>query len=234
MSSTPSSRATTRIVIADDHPIFRDGLVKLLEASPDFQVVGAAADGVHALELVATLQPDLLLLDLAMPRMAGLVALRELRTKSTQAKIILVTAAIDRSEIVTALQLGAHGIVLKESASEMLFKSIRAVMAGQHWVGRKRVTDLASTLRDLSSQGPQPSRKHFGLTPRELEIIGVILAGYSNNDIAVNFSISEKTVKHHLTNIFDKLGVSNRLELALFALHHNLAPAVLPAETKAS
>jgi two-component system, NarL family, nitrate/nitrite response regulator NarL len=230
MPSTPSGTDAVRIVIADDHPIFRDGLARLLEIEPDLKVIGAAADGAGAVELVATLRPDLLLLDLAMPGMAGLAALRELRSRSTQAKVILLTATIETAEIVSALQLGAQGVVLKESASEMLFKSIRAVMAGRFWVGRKRVTDLAATLRELSADRPRIGRRQFGLTPRELEIIGVILGGYSNNDIAVSFSISEKTVKHHLTNIFDKLGVSNRLELALFALHHNLVPPALPAE----
>ena len=227
-------RLPVRIVIADDHPIFREGLIKLLETKPDLLVVGAAADGDDAMKLVAELDPDVLLLDLAMPRMAGLVALRELRGGPTRTRIILVTASIDRTEIITALQLGAQGVVLKESASELLFKSIRAVMAGEYWVGRKRVADLATTLRDLQASHPRPSRKQFGLTPRELEIIAVILGGYSNSDIAAKVAISEKTVKHHLTNIFDKLGVSNRLELALFALHHNLAPETVPAENQPS
>ena len=125
---------------------------------------------------------------------------------------------------------------MKGSASEMLFKAVRAVMSGQYWVGRNRVPDLATSLRDLNASHPQPTRKQFGLTPRELEVIGVILAGYSNADIATKFAISEKTVKHHLTNIFDKLGVSNRLELALFALHHHLVDAtpVAAETTKAS
>ena len=103
-------------------------------------------------------------------------------------------------------------------------------MSGRYWVGRKAVADLASILREISAASPAPTRKHFGLTPRELEIISLILGGLSNGDIASRFSISEKTVKHHLTNIFDKLGVSNRLELALFALHHKLEPSPAPAD----
>jgi DNA-binding NarL/FixJ family response regulator len=230
MPSTDSSKHTIRIVIADDHPIFREGLIKLLETRPGLKVVGAASDGDEALPLVVQLQPDLLLLDLAMPRLGGLVALRELQGMSaaTNTRILVLTAAIERTELMTAFQLGAHGVVLKESASDVLFKSIQAVMSGRYWVGRKQVADLAATLRELSASSPAPTRKHFGLTPRELEIISLILGGLSNGDIASKFSISEKTVKHHLTNIFDKLGVSNRLELALFALHHKLEPASAP------
>jgi DNA-binding NarL/FixJ family response regulator len=227
MRSSDNRAGPVRIVLADDHPIFRDGLLKLLETKPQLSVVGAAWDGDEALRLVTSLEPDILLLDLAMPRMSGLVALRELRDTSTRTRILLLTAAIERTEIVSALQLGAKGVVLKESAGDMLFKAIDAVMAGHYFVGRKRVENLAATLRDLSASHPEPNRKQFGLTPRELEMIGAILAGYSNGHIAKKFSISEKTVKHHLTNIFDKLGVSNRLELALFALHHNLK--VVPA-----
>lgn len=239
MPSNPSPTAPVRIVIADDHPIFRDGLIRLIETTPGLSVVGTASDGGEALSLVSRLEPDVLLLDLAMPGMAGLVALRELNVAKTRTRILLLTAAIERTEIMTALQLGARGVVLKESASDVLFKSIRAVMAGQYWVGRS-VIDLASTLRGLSTASNPPPRRNFGLTPRELEIIGVILGGYSNGDIALRFSISEKTVKHHLTNIFDKVGVSNRLELALFALHHGLetpspdAPDSSPAGAQSS
>jgi two-component system nitrate/nitrite response regulator NarL len=233
MPLSTSASHVIRVVIADDHPVFRDGLIKLLEAAPGVRVVGVAGNGADTLDIVQQVEPDLLLLDLAMPRLNGLMALRALRERSTRTRSILVTASIDRAEIIMGLELGAQGVVLKESASDVLFKSIRAVMSGEYWVGRKGVSDLATALHDLAASHPLPTRKLFGLTPRELEIIGVILGGYSNIDIATKFSISEKTVKHHLTNIFDKLGVSNRLELALFALHHKLATPAPPLEVSA-
>ena len=229
MHSLDSAARPVRIVVADDHLIFREGLVKLLESRPGYHVVGAANDGDEALPLVQNLQPDLLLLDLTMPRMSGLVALRELRDMQVQVRIVILTASAERTDIVTAVQLGAQGVILKESASDVLYKCIQAVMSGQYWLGRKRVADLVTTLRQISAADPAPSRKHFGLTPREREIIGAILDGSSNAEIASKFAISEKTVKHHLTNIFDKVGVGNRLELALFALHHKIETASVTA-----
>jgi DNA-binding NarL/FixJ family response regulator len=123
---------------------------------------------------------------------------------------------------VTAIQLGARGLVLKESGAAVLLKGIRGVMAGQYWIGREAVADLLDVLRSLSASDGDAPRKDFGLTAREIDIIGAVVAAYGNKEIGERLQISEKTVKHHLTNIFDKLGVSNRLELALLAVHHRL------------
>lgn len=216
-------RNKIRILVADDHPIFRDGLRKLLEAEADFRVIGEASDGEEAVKLAHELKPDVLLLDLAMPRQPGLDALRELSAASTPVRTILLTVAIEKAQLVEALQLGARGVVLKETSTELLLKSIRSVVAGQYWVGREAVTDLVRVLRDLiPAAGEEAKKKAFGLTPRELEIVSAIVLGYTNKDIARKFTISEDTVKHHLTNIFDKVGVSNRLELALFSIEHRL------------
>ena len=213
------------IVIADDHPIFRDGLRRLLEAEPDLKVVGEASDGAEAVKMARQLKPDILLLDLAMPRHPGLEALRDLSegVNSTPVRVILLTAAAEKSQIVEALQLGARGAVLKCSATQMLLKAIKTVMAGEYWVGRETVSNLVQYLRTLAqSSSDEVRQKKFGLTPRELEIVAAVVVGYSNKEIAEYFRISEDTVKHHLSNTFDKLGVSSRLELALFAVKQSV------------
>ena len=214
---------TIRLAIADDHTIVRDGLRQLLETQSDFTIVAEATDGIEALERVRDTKPDVLLLDITMPRMSGLEVVAELERARSGVRTILLVAAIDRTEIIRALQLGARGVVLKESATELLYKAIRSVVAGQYWVGRDMVADLVETLGRLSSAAASPGDHHkFGLTRREIEVLALVAAGYTNREIASQYRLSEDTVKHHLTNIFDKTGASNRLELALFAIHHQL------------
>jgi DNA-binding NarL/FixJ family response regulator len=200
----------------------------MLQADSAVQVVGEARDGMEALAMARSLNPDVLLLDLAMPNVAGMDALRELTADSLNTRTIVLTGLIDKRQVLEALQLGARGVVLKDAIIEHLTACIRAVMQGQYWLDGHPVQNLVQVLRDLSAQTAPPPRRTYGLTARELEVVNLITEGCTNKDIAKTFGISEETVKRHLTNIFNKLGVGNRLELALFALNHNL----LPTESK--
>lgn len=208
-----------RIAIADDHQIFRDGLKRLLESEPGFKVVAEAADGVDAIRVTQEAKPDVLLLDVAMPRMGGIEAMGTPEVGST--RVIFLTAAIDPNELLRAVQFGARGVVLKESATRDLIDGIHRVMDGKLLIGAEIADDLAQAVRQTGSQRDRP----YGLTPREIEIIDAIAAGDSNREIGVRLNISLQTVKHHLTSIFDKTGTSSRLELALFAIRHGIVEA---------
>ncbi len=210
------------IVLADDHPVVRIGVRNMLAEEGGFSVVGEASDGDEAITQTLEQEPDILLLDLAMPRLPGLEAMRAIMNGTPTVKIILLTSTITTQQIIEALQIGARGIVLKDALADHLQTSIRTVMAGDYWIGGKRVVNLVSALHSLMQQAATPQKKTYGLTPREMEVVGCIVEGCSNRDIAKQFSLSEETVKRHLSNIFDKTGVSTRLELALFAIAHHL------------
>ncbi|HUD23018.1 MAG TPA: response regulator transcription factor [Acidobacteriaceae bacterium] len=215
--------ATIRIVVADDHPVVRFGVRNMLISEPGFEVVGEAEDGDEAVTQTLELEPDILLLDLLMPRLPGLEAMRAIMTRSPRVKIVLLTSTITQQQIIEALQIGARGIVLKDSVAGDLSQALRAVLGGDYWIGGERVANLVKALQGLMAQAAvAPDRKTYGLTPRELEVVACIVEGCSNRDIAKQFSISEETVKRHLSNVFDKTGVSTRLELALFTIAHKL------------
>ena len=224
-ASAPShgSSQHIRIVVADDHPVVRFGVRNILTSDLGFTVVGEAEDGDVAITETLEKEPDILLLDLQMPRLPGLEAMRAIMSRSPRVKIVLLTSTITTQQVIEALQIGARGIVLKDAVSGELSEALRAVITGDYWINGQRVVNLLKALHDLMQKAAAvPEKKTYGLTPRELEVVTCIVEGCSNKDIAKQFTISEETVKRHLSNVFDKTGVSTRLELALFAIAHKL------------
>jgi len=209
-----------RILVADDHAIFRDGLRKLLEVAEDVQIVGEASNGVECTKMLAKFKPDILLLDLRMPEKDGLGVLEEVNFDTLPTRVIVLTAAEDDRDVVRAMRLGARGVVLKQSASDLLLKSIRKVYDGEIWLDNRMTAEVIDALKKSSESGQR--REKPLLSEREKEIVQLVAQGFRNREIGEKLFISEQTVKNHLHNIFDKLGVSDRLELALYAIHHRL------------
>ncbi|HEV3201295.1 MAG TPA: response regulator transcription factor [Bryobacteraceae bacterium] len=226
------SKSKIRIVVADDHPIFRDGLCKLLALEEDFEVVAQAQDGRQVLDVLQQLEPDILLLDLKMPGLDGLATLQRLQAARNKTRVIVLTASDDKNEFVQAMKLGTSGIVLKQTATELLIKSIRKVHAGEIWLDSHTTAAVIRTFvaADETAAAAPPQqlspaprdRERSPLSQREREIVALVAQGFKNKEMAEKMFISEQTVKNHLHNIFDKLGVSDRLELALYAIHNNL------------
>ncbi len=218
----PTSYApqTVRIVIADQQPIFRHGLRRLLETDPRLVIVCETHDGARAAAAIRELRPDILLLGLNASGCWGVDMFREVAAKGGEVRTIVLADRLG-PEVAGALQLGACGVLPKDSTPDELFNSIHAVMAGHMWVGRGPTSNVSASLRKLKAARRQV--KAFGLTQREIEIVKAVMAGCSSTkDIAERSSISQNTVKSHLAHIFDKMGVSNRVELVQFAAHHRL------------
>lgn len=214
-----------RIIVADDHPVFRDALCQLLATEQGLQVLAQAHDGREVLELLERLQPDILLLDLNMPGMDGRAVLQQLRDRRLRTRVIVLTASNDREDLQQAMQLGASGVVLKEDRTAVLIKSIRRVHAGEIWVNPSTTATVMRPPAEsvLPVRPAPPWRTQYALTFKEAEVVRLVARGLRNKDIATRMTISEQTVKNHLRNIFDKLRVDDRLELALFAIHHGIA-----------
>jgi two-component system, NarL family, nitrate/nitrite response regulator NarL len=219
------SKRQIRIFIVSGQTIFRDGLLALLKRARDFSVVGQAADGEMAISLAQRLKPDVVLLDLKLPKPSGIDVLRRLAEAGSAVRVLVFSSDIGSNETIQALHLGARGIVLNGSPSPMLFEGIRRVMADEYWVSPDTIASLVQRLRRPLPYSSSVQPASFGLTARELEVILEVVAGSSNPEIAKKLCLSEQTVKHHLTHVFDKLGVYNRVELALFATNHNLSAA---------
>jgi DNA-binding NarL/FixJ family response regulator len=208
-----------RVVLVDDHPIVLHGLQLLFQRQPDFDVVACCPDAPCAIDAVTREQPDVLVLDLKMPRQSGLDVLRTLSAKHISCPTVLLTAAARDEEIREAIKLGALGVVLKESAPDVLLDCVRRASRGEKWIERETAGGQparAAADRDGTRDG------FDSLTPREIEIVKMVAQGLRNKVIAERLAISEGTVKVHLHNIYEKLSVDGRLELVLSAQQRGL------------
>jgi DNA-binding NarL/FixJ family response regulator len=213
-----------RIVIAGEYPIFRHGLRRLLDSESRFTIAGEDADGSSVDALVRDLDPDIVLLGCAPSKRPVADTIRALTASRARARIILLSDKVDTAEVTQGLALGVRGVVLKDAAPDILFAAIRHVMTGSIWLGHEPAQRVDTGLKQLTAA--RRRSRAFGLTPREVEIIRAVVGGCSNREIAERVSISENTVKSHLTHIFNKSGASSRVELALFASHHRLLDGV--------
>ncbi len=205
-----------RVVLADDHPVVRTGIRNLLSKSPDIEVVGEASNGSEALQLCEDLKPDVLLLDMEMPGLKGVEVAQRMRGGNTNVRILALSAYDDKQYILELLESGAAGYLTKEEAPETIIDAIRGVSLGeQGWVSRRVAAQMSVWMREDEPEGNR-------LTHREMEVLRLVVEGKTNQGIGLNLGISEKTVEKYLEAVFAKLGVSSRVEAAVYAVREGL------------
>ena len=212
----------TRILLADDHAMVRRGLRHVLDAEPDLEVVAEAGDGREAVEIAMSSNVHLAVLDVSMPRLTGLQAARELRQRSEELKILILSMHDNEEYFFEALRVGASGYVLKTAADRDLVEACRAAMRGQPFIYPAAVRTM---VRDFLERMKEGDQAHGALTPRETEVVKLIGEGHSNKQIAAELVISEKTVERHRANILEKLGMHDRVELTRYAIRRGLVEA---------
>jgi DNA-binding NarL/FixJ family response regulator len=215
-------RLTTRILIADDHGLVRRGLRLILDAKPDLEVVAEAGDGAEAVKLALTAEIDLAILDISMPRMTGLQATRELRRRRPELRVLVLSMHESEHYLYEALKAGASGYVVKNVADRDLVEACRATMRGEPFLYPGAVTALITAYLQAVRDGEEPRNL---LTPRETEVVKLVAESYTNRQIADALTISEKTVDRHRTNILEKLGMRDRVELTRYAIRNGLIEA---------
>jgi NarL family two-component system response regulator LiaR len=208
-----------RVLIADDQPVVRQGLRTFLELHDDIEVVGEAEDGERALEAVAALAPDVVLMDLVMPRLGGVAAIERLRDLGCAARVIVLTSFLDEDKVLPAVRAGAAGYLLKDVEPAELVRAIRTVDGGDALL---HPAVAARVLRELAADDDR-ARRHELLTPREREVLALLARGRANKAIAFELGVAEKTVKTHVGNILGKLGLSDRTQAALYAVREGIA-----------
>ena len=223
---TEPTQKPIRILIADDHAVVREGLRALIEAKPDMELVGEAEDGVEAVLLARSLKPDVILLDLLMPRMDGIEAIAEIKKENPNARILILTSFAGDDKVFPAIKAGALGYLLKDSPSQALIQAIREVHRGESSL---HPTIARKLIRELNRPSPAAPVENL-LTEREVAVLKLIAGGLSNQEIAERLVISERTVSSHVSNILEKLHLANRTQAALYALREGLASLGQPAE----
>ena len=208
-----------RVLIADDHPVVRRGLISLLRTEPSLELVGEAENGAEAVELTRSLEPDVILLDLVMPKMGGLEAIVKIRQENPSARILVITSFADDDKVFPAIKAGASGYLLKEAPPEMLVQAIRDVHRGESWLHPTIARKLIGELHQPPALPPTTDP----LTQRELDVLRLVARGLTNQDIAEELVISEGTVRFHVSNILGKLHLANRTQAALYALQEGLS-----------
>jgi two-component system nitrate/nitrite response regulator NarL len=216
-----------RILLVDDHLLFRKGLVRLLGAQPDFEVVGEAADGLEAVEQTQLLHPDVVLMDIRMPNCDGLEATRRIKAQMPDVRVVMLSVSDDEGDLVTAVRYGADGYLLKDLLPETLFQQLRGLMAGEAPMSRAMTGKLLRQLAQQSQPTAQPTALEV-LSARECEVLALVVNGCSNAEIAQELGIARNTVKNHLRSILAKLGVRNRAQAAAYAVSQGLV--CLPIE----
>jgi DNA-binding NarL/FixJ family response regulator len=207
-----------RVLVADDHSLFRNGIISLLEAA-GFDVVGQAGDGQAAVEAALRLRPDLVLLDITMPQLSGLEALRLIKAELPETQVVMLTVSDDDADLFEAIESGALGYLLKDLSADQFFEMLDGLQRGEAAMTRQTTTRLMKGLADLPRQRADPVQS---LTEREIELLRLVAEGMSNKAIAQTLSISENTVKYHMRNILQKLGVQNRTEAVTQAIRAGL------------
>lgn len=209
---------TTRVLIADDHAVVRQGLRFMIDYEPGMEVVGEAANGLQAVEQARALQPDLILMDLVMPRMGGLEAIAEIKRERPEARILVLTSFAEDEQVFPAIKAGALGYLLKDSSPEELLQAIEAVSQG----GTSLHPTIARMLVKEIGQPPGLPPTEDPLTPREMDTLRLVAQGLTNQEIADRLVISQRTVRNYVSNILSKLHLANRVQVALYALREGI------------
>ena len=207
-----------RILLVDDHALFRMGIASLLSAEPGFEVVGEAADGQEAIEGARRLMPDVILMDLSMPGVDGLEATRRLKEEMPYVRIVVLTVSEDARNLFEAIKSGAHGYLLKKIEPQAFFESVRGLAHGEAVISPEMAAKLLTEFAKLAGRAPESAATQAPLSPRENEVLDLITHGKTNKEIAAALAIAESTVKNHMRNILEKLHLENRVQAAAFAL----------------